>query len=306
MRRRLPARSRRLLELGTAALVGGTGLYLLDPVLGRGRRQEARRLLLTLRRGPARPGTGATEELPATGIGTALVRLPAASAGSAAEEDYVVPVPPERGEGELAERERVVFLHEARSPAPKIVAYDMAVPTAPATASPRHPHEESGRAILARRRSLAAPLAAFSAVAACVAVGLGVWAVARPDAPDPAGRALADQAEAIAVLSRPGARRIPVTGSRGTIVLVTTPSGRAVLILTAVPPAPAGKTYQAWAIEGKKAGGAGLFPGGGGQAAVPLTSPVTGGTILAVTLEPTGGSTSPTGKVLYSATVGRS
>jgi len=60
-------------------------------------------------------------------------------------------------------------------------------------------------------------------------------------------------------------------------------------------PAPAGKTYEAWVIEGGTARPAGTF-GGGGTVAVKLEHPVRSGSVVAVTVEREGGSQQPTSK----------
>jgi anti-sigma-K factor RskA len=58
-------------------------------------------------------------------------------------------------------------------------------------------------------------------------------------------------------------------------------------------PAPAGKTYEAWVIQGDRPVPAGTFAGGG-QVAFPLTRKVPDGAIVAVTLERAGGVEQPT------------
>ena len=59
----------------------------------------------------------------------------------------------------------------------------------------------------------------------------------------------------------------------------------------------AGKIYEIWVIEGKTPQPAGFFPGGAKQV-VTLTRPAPVGSTIAVTLEPAGGSKSPTTKPL--------
>ena len=66
-------------------------------------------------------------------------------------------------------------------------------------------------------------------------------------------------------------------------------------------PAPSGKTYEAWVIEGETPKPAGTFAGGGAQTAFALTRGVPAGATVAVTIEPAGGSQSPTGDVQFSA-----
>jgi anti-sigma-K factor RskA len=122
------------------------------------------------------------------------------------------------------------------------------------------------------------PVAAVAAVAACVAIGLGIWNVSLHNR-----------------LSNPQAlQTVPVAGTPGSLVVGS--NGSAALVLYRLDSAPAGKTYQAWVINGKKAPvAAGLFRGGG-TTFVPLASKVRTGSVVAVTVEPAGGSDAPTTK----------
>jgi anti-sigma-K factor RskA len=122
------------------------------------------------------------------------------------------------------------------------------------------------------------PVAAVAAVAACVAIGLGVWNVSLHNS-----------------LSRTQAlQSIPVTGASGSLVVGS--NGSAALVLYRLDSAPAGKTYQAWVIRGKRAPvPAGLFRGGG-TTFVPIRGKVRKGSVVAVTVEPAGGSDAPTTK----------
>ena len=78
--------------------------------------------------------------------------------------------------------------------------------------------------------------------------------------------------------------------------------GVAQLTVTGLPAAPEGKTYEIWVIEGKTPRPAGLFSGGGKQV-VMLTRPAPDGSTVAVTLEPEGGSDTPTLPIRVSTTV---
>jgi anti-sigma-K factor RskA len=70
--------------------------------------------------------------------------------------------------------------------------------------------------------------------------------------------------------------------------------GRAVLVLDGIDPAPTGKTYELWVLEGDVAVPAGLFPGSEGTEIVGLGRPVDEGNRVAVTLEDEGGVDEPT------------
>jgi anti-sigma-K factor RskA len=67
-------------------------------------------------------------------------------------------------------------------------------------------------------------------------------------------------------------------------------------------PAPAGKAYELWVIEGKTPRPAGLFAGGDEQVVV-LTRPAPNGSTVAVTLERAGGAKVPTLPILQQTTV---
>ena len=65
-------------------------------------------------------------------------------------------------------------------------------------------------------------------------------------------------------------------------------------MLDDLPAAPAGKTYQAWVVEGQTPVSAGTFVTTDGQAVVPIPQSVPEGAVVAVTVEESGGATSPT------------
>jgi anti-sigma-K factor RskA len=75
--------------------------------------------------------------------------------------------------------------------------------------------------------------------------------------------------------------------------------GGGLLVAAGLPPAPAGKTYQLWAIVGKQAPvSAGVFSvdaKGSGSLRVPTLAGVGKVDVFAVTLEPAGGLPAPSG-----------
>jgi anti-sigma-K factor RskA len=144
--------------------------------------------------------------------------------------------------------------------------------------------ERSNVVPLRRRRNWTIPLAATTAVAACAAVVLGIWASSLQNSKDPFET----------VLAKPGSRLVSM-GSAGGVAVA--PDGTAVLAV-AVPSAPADKTYEAWVIRAGRAKPAGLFSGGAGTSIVEIPRPVPSGSIVAVTLEHKGGSQQPTSKPL--------
>ena len=94
------------------------------------------------------------------------------------------------------------------------------------------------------------------------------------------------------MLADPGSRDVALAAGEGRLVVGG--NGDAVLVLDTVGPAPSGKTYEAWIIEGETPRPAGLFPGADGQDVVLLDGTVAPGAVVAVTVEPAGGVDAPT------------
>ena len=138
--------------------------------------------------------------------------------------------------------------------------------------------------------------AAAAAVAACAAIGLGIWAATLSRSLDRERSAKEQQAGVVSILSDPAARRFALSGSHGTLVVSRTGAGA--LLVSNLRPAPSGKTYEAWVIQGKTPRRAGTF----GQAKpFKLTRPVPQGAVVAVTLERHGGVNAPTTKPITAA-----
>ena len=132
--------------------------------------------------------------------------------------------------------------------------------------------ERSNVVPLLRRRWVAGGLAVAAAAAACVVVG---FVVAHVESKKPHN----------------------VTAS-----LVVDPSRTATLQVDGLEAAPQGKTYEAWVIHaGGKPRPAGLFSAGTGTTSVRLRQPVPTNSIVAVTVEPVGGSPAPTSTPILAA-----
>jgi anti-sigma-K factor RskA len=134
----------------------------------------------------------------------------------------------------------------------------------------------------APRRNWTAPLAAAAAIAASVAIGLGVWTATRPSE----GTAFTR------ILAQPGAKLIGM-GDSGAVTVAR--NGEAALILR-VPPAPSGKTYEAWVMRPGAIKPAGLFQGGKEATVLEIQGEVTRGSVIGVTVERAGGVDQPTQK----------
>jgi anti-sigma factor RsiW len=137
-------------------------------------------------------------------------------------------------------------------------------------------HAERPNVMPLRARSWTRPLAVVAAVAACAAVGLLVWNVSLHDRLGRAQQAL---------------RGVPLSGAKGSVVVS---GGSGALVVSDLPPAPAGKTYEAWVLEGGHASPAGTFAGGSRTIVIRLTHALPAGAVVAVTLERAGGVGQPT------------
>jgi anti-sigma-K factor RskA len=158
--------------------------------------------------------------------------------------------------------------------------------------------ERPAQSVVVLRPKRALRLTAIAAAAAvAAAIGLGVWAASLSSSLDAERSALAEQARAAAILADDESTRTPM-GERGE--LVRSPEGDAVMVVRNLPAAPEGQTYEAWVIDSGGPVPAGLFEGGG-QEIVLLEERVAEGSMVAVTLEPRGGSQQPTGDILFAS-----
>ena len=145
----------------------------------------------------------------------------------------------------------------------------------------------------AHRRSRVVPvLAATAAIAACAALALGLWGASASRDLDDTRTALERQQAANAVLADPDARTVELESGDGR--LVVDDAGAAVLVLDAMDPAPAGKTYEVWVSDGGAPVRAGLFDGAHDRDVVPVEETVEAGSQVLVTVEQTGGVDAPT------------
>ena len=176
----------------------------------------------------------------------------------------------ERHLGQCEEcREQLAELNETASS----LAYGTVAPAPPerlrASILEAAAAERSNVVPLLRRRWVARGLAVAAAAAACIAVGLAVS------------------------LSQSS----PTTQ---TFALMIAPNRTAKLDVSGLSSAPSGKTYEAWVIPaGRSPRPAGLFPGGG-NTTLRLRGTVPQHAVVAVTVEPDGGSTKPTTTPIFS------
>jgi anti-sigma factor RsiW len=172
-------------------------------------------------------------------------------------------------------REELVGLREA--------AAGLAYAAGPASPSPslRGRILEAARAdrpnVVPLRPRWAYPVAAVAAVAACAAVGFGVWAASLHSQLGARNAAL---------------RGVPLTGAAGSVVIGG--EGKAALVVSGLKPAPAGKTYEAWVIQGGKPYAAAIFDARTGTVTVRLRHAVPRGAVIGITIERAGGAAAPT------------
>ena len=129
--------------------------------------------------------------------------------------------------------------------------------------------------------------------AALLVIGLFSWnMLLHGEAQDLQGRVQALQ-------SQPQEPQMVELGGAGTeqgarAELVTLEGDRAVLVVENMPPVPEDKTYQIWVIEGDVPKPGGLFAPTQDPVAAVVEHPLEGGDVIAVTVEPEGGSPKPT------------
>ncbi len=135
-----------------------------------------------------------------------------------------------------------------------------------------------------RRRSRAVPvLGAVAALAAAAALALGLWGASTASELDDTRTALERERAAAALLADPAARTVDLEAGEGRLVVGE--GGEAVLVLDALDEAPAGKTYEAWVLDGDTPVRAGVFDGSATRDVVPLEQTVGAGSRVLVTVE---------------------
>jgi anti-sigma-K factor RskA len=169
------------------------------------------------------------------------------------------------------------------------LAYSVPAPAPPPQLRERileQARSERSNVVPLRRSRVNYALGAVAAVAASIAVALGIW-----------NAMLLDERNDRSVLENPDARVValpeegPITGR-----LHVDPNGDATLVVDGAA-TPADKDYEVWVIEGDTPRPAGLFDGG--RRVVRLSRPVRPGASVAVTLEREGGVQRPTTRPIF-------
>ncbi|MEQ8717676.1 MAG: anti-sigma factor [Acidimicrobiales bacterium] len=143
---------------------------------------------------------------------------------------------------------------------------------------------------------------AASVIAVVVVVGAVLFGL-------DAGGERDDAVELASVLTAPDAVTTVLDGAvgDGTVRVVWSPERDAAVVVGAGLAAPgSGETYELWSLRGDEARPAGLFvPDEGGSVTALLEVAFDDSEAWGITIEPAGGSPSPTGEILYLAEVSR-
>ncbi|MDQ5828003.1 MAG: anti-sigma factor [Chloroflexota bacterium] len=164
-----------------------------------------------------------------------------------------------------------------------------------------HPNP-SHRSWLAWLRELLSVRSLAPGAAALLVIGLFSWSMLlRGEVQDLQGRVqtLQSQPQGPQMVTLGGAG----TDQRARAELVTLEGDRAVLVVENMPPVPEGKTYQIWVIEDEVPKPSGLFKPRQDSVAAVVEHPLGGGDVIAVTVEPEGGSPKPTSEPMLAAEV---
>lgn len=151
-----------------------------------------------------------------------------------------------------------------------------------------------------RRQWVFRTAVATSAAAACAAVVLGIWASSLSHSLRNERSAHASAARVTEILADPASRKVELRGGSGMVAVDA--RGHGVLVVRQLPPAPSGKTYEAWVIPpGGQPKRAGLFRGGESPTMLTLDAMVPPGAVVAATMERQGGVDRPTETPIFSA-----
>jgi anti-sigma-K factor RskA len=142
---------------------------------------------------------------------------------------------------------------------------------------------------------------AAAAIALALAGTFGVAALRAEHELGDAKQALSSAAARYApvgqVLSEPDAQTVTATGPSGgnATVMMSKTLDKGIFLAFNMPPTPANKTYQAWAIGDAGARSLGVLVSAGNNSTAPVVMNTLGGaTKIGVTVEPAGGSKQPT------------
>jgi anti-sigma-K factor RskA len=171
------------------------------------------------------------------------------------------------------------------------LAYAVTAPAPPPTLRERileQARSERVNVVPLRPRRLNYALGAVAAVAATIAITLGLWNIALLDERETLYNAVDPHARVVVLPAN-----APMAGQ-----LVIDRNGEATLVVDSRP-TPAEKVYEVWVIQGSTPRPAGVFDGKGDRDIVRLTRRVPRGASVAVTVERKGGVDRPTTRPLF-------
>jgi anti-sigma factor RsiW len=150
-----------------------------------------------------------------------------------------------------------------------------------------------------RRRWVTPALGAVAAVAAVVAIGLGLWGASLSNDLDQERDLRSAQDRALQIVGDRGAQVVSLKGSDGSLVVAR--NGRAALVVCGLGQAPSGETYVAWTIRGTPSNAGAFDASDDGCTAAPLDHTVAPGVTVAVTREQDPNVQLPTTDPLFTA-----
>jgi anti-sigma factor RsiW len=150
-----------------------------------------------------------------------------------------------------------------------------------------------------RRRWVTPALGAVAALAAVVAIGLGLWGASLSSDLDRERDLRAAQGKALEIVGDRGAQVVPLKGADGSLVVAR--NRRAALVVCGLGPAPSGEVYMAWTIRGAPSPAGAFDASEEGCTAAPLDHTVAPGVTVAVTRERDPNVQLPTTGTLFTA-----
>jgi anti-sigma factor RsiW len=179
----------------------------------------------------------------------------------------------------------------AGGPVPPPGLRDRILAGARASVRRRRPH---------RPRSLALALTA-TVLAGCASIGLGAWSLTLSHRLHATRSQLADVQQVAHLMSRPGIKRVALSGRTGQLLVA--PDGEAALVTT-LDRAPSGSLYEVWVVTVPgRPRPAGAFRGGDDRPLLVLSEPVQSGAVVMITIEHAAGPPMPTSSPVATAQV---
>jgi anti-sigma-K factor RskA len=159
------------------------------------------------------------------------------------------------------------------------------------------------RARARRQRGIIWPFAAV--ILLVLTIGFGGWAATLNRDLTGKDRVIATQSSAIAAAgtAKPIAATTPNAPTRGELLRLASDQS-AVLTISGLPPLASGKVYEVWFVAGNTPVAAGLFsPNADGSWSGLVRGDVTNAQAIAISVEPSGGSSAPTGAIVAKGTL---